>query len=276
MYHQNVFRCFGLPDKFLSDREPQFDSNFLKELWKLTGVERRMSTAYHLQTDGETERMNHKIEAYLRIFCSNHLYDWSEYITNIEFAFNNREHSAMKYSPFFLMYRSHPKGLPTAYAYFKVPAVNKWLQIREKAHKEAQSALKYATAQMARRLNQNFSPFHKGQKVWLEMTHHEDGYLFRNLAPKRHRPFKIQKVFSKLIYKLALPSNTKIYPVVHASLLTPYHETAQHGRNFLEPPPDIVDGQEEYEVEAILAHQPWYGNTRYLVKWKDRSTAENS
>lgn len=108
------------------------------------------------------------------------------------------------------------------------------------------------------------------------MTHHEDGYPFKKLAPKRHGPFRIQKVLSRLVYKLALLSNTKIHPVVHASLLTPYHETAQHGKNFLEPPPDIVDGQEEYEVEAILAHRPWYGNTRYLVRWKDRPTAENS
>lgn len=65
MYHRNVFRRFGLPDKFLSDRGPQFDSNFLKELWKLTGVEGRMSTAYHPQMDDETERMNREIEAYL-------------------------------------------------------------------------------------------------------------------------------------------------------------------------------------------------------------------
>lgn len=172
----------------------------------------------------------------------------------MEFAFNNREHSATKHSPFFLMYRSHPKGLPTAYARSRVPSVNEWLRIRGKAHEEAKSALEYATAQMARRLNRKFTPFHEGQKVWLEMTHHEDGYPFRKLAPKRHGPFKIHKVLSKLVYKLALPSNTKIHPIVHASLLTSYLETAQHGKNFLEPPLDIVDGQEEYEVEAILAH----------------------
>lgn len=194
MYHRNIFRRFGLPDKFLSNRGPQFDSNFLKDLWKLTGVEGRMSTAYHPQTDGEMERMNREIEAYLRILCSNHPHDWSEYITNMEFAFNNREHSATKHSPFFLMYGSHPKGLPTSYARSRVPSVNEWLQIREKAHEEAQSALEHATAQMAKQLNQRFSPFQEEQKVWLEMTHHEDGYPFKKLAPKRHRPFKIQKV----------------------------------------------------------------------------------
>lgn len=276
MYHQNMFRWFGLLDKFLSDRGPQFDSNFLKDLWKLTGVERQLSTAYHPQTDGETERMNCKIEAYLRIFCSNHPHDWSEYITNMEFAFNNQEHSVTKHSLFFLMYGSYLKGLPTSYAHSRVSLVNEWLWIREKAHEKAQSALEHATAQMAKRLNQGFSPFQEEQKVWLEMTHHEDGCLFKKLASKRHRPFRIQKVLSRLMYKLALPSNTKIHPVIHTSLLTPYHEMAQHNKNFLEPPPDIVDGQEEYEVEAILAHRLWYGNMWYLVRWKDCPTAENS
>lgn len=203
--------------------------------------------------------MNCKIEAYLRIFCSNHLHNWSEYITNMEFTFNNQEHLAMKHSPFFLMYRLHSRGLLTTYACSRVSVVNEWLRIREKAHEEAKSALEYSMAQMAGRLNQTFSPFYEGQKVWLEITHHKDGYSFRKLASKRHRPFRIQKVLSKLVYKLALPSNMKIHLMVHASLLTPYYEMAQYSKNFLEPRFDIVDGQEEYEVEVILAHWPWYG-----------------
>lgn len=69
LYHRQVYRRFGLPDIFLSDRGPQFDFHVLQELWRLTGVQERMSTAYHPQTNGQTERANREIEAYLRIFC---------------------------------------------------------------------------------------------------------------------------------------------------------------------------------------------------------------
>lgn len=74
------------------------------------------------------------------------------------------------------------------------------------------------------------------------MTHHEDGYLFKKLVPKRHKSFKIQKVLSKLVYKLALLGTMEIHPVIYASLLTSYHEMPQHGKNFLESLIDIVDG----------------------------------
>ena len=126
LFHEHVFKRFGLPDKFLSDRGPQFDSQVLRELWWLTGTEAAMSTVYHPQTDGETERMNREIEAYLRIFCSSHPLEWVEYLPNLEFAFNNREHSATKQSPFYLMYGSHPKALPLHFPISKVRYKNGW------------------------------------------------------------------------------------------------------------------------------------------------------
>jgi hypothetical protein len=129
---------------------------------------------------------------------------------------------------------------------------------------------------MAKRLNHKFTPFQQGQKVWLKMKHHSDGYPFRKLAPKQHGSFKIQKVLSRLVYQLTLPKHMKIHPVFHASLLSPYHETELHGPNYFDTPPEIVDDHKEYELEAILAHKPWYGSTAYLIQWKNCPTAENS
>jgi hypothetical protein len=124
----------------------------------------------------------------------------------------------------------------------------------------------HAAAQMAKRLNHKFTLFKQGQKVWLEMKHHFNGYLFRKLAPKRHGPFKIQKVLSRLVYQLALPKHMKIHPVFHASLLSLYYETELHGPNYFDTPPKIVDDHEEYEPEAILTHKPWYRSTAYLIQ----------
>ena len=75
------------------------------------------------------------------------------------------------------------------------------------------------------------------------------------LAPKRFSPFKISRVLSLVVYQLILPTQwkqKKIHDVFHASLLTRYHETEAHGANYLEPPPDVIDREEEYEVEKVL------------------------
>ncbi|GJF00924.1 hypothetical protein PsYK624_172280 [Phanerochaete sordida] len=143
----------------------------------------------------------------------------------MEFAFNNQEHSATHHSPFFLMYGSHPIALPMQFVKSKVPSIQEWLRKRQRAQEEAGAALEYATAQMATHVCRHSQPFKEGQKVWLEITHCDDGYPFRKLDAKRHGPFKIAKVLSKLMYKLALPKTMKIHLVVHASLLSPYHET---------------------------------------------------
>lgn len=276
LYHKQVYRQFGLPDKFLTDRGPQFDSKVMKKLWRLSGTEARMSMAYHFQTDGQTERVNREIEAYLCIFCSSRPHAWADLITDMEFAFNNREHSATKYSPFFLMHGSHPRAISIAFPTTKVPSVQQWLLDRQKTREEANAAMDLATARMACRSNRNFTPFTKGQLVWLEMTNFQDGYPFRKLAPKRQGPFRIKEVLGKLVYRLDLRGQRKIHDVFHASLLTPYHETDQHGKNFIDPVPELINGHKEFEVHSILNHKTLSGHMHYLVRWKDQPQGENS
>ena len=79
-----------------------------------------------------------------------------------------------------------------------------------------------------------------------------------------------------LTYKLWLPHTWRIHNVFHASLLSPYRTTAVHGLAYAEPPPDIVEGEEEYEVEAIIAHRGQANRRQYLVRWKGYSDAENT
>ena len=68
----------------------------------------------------------------------------------------------------------------------------------------------------------------------------------------------------------------KIHNVFHASLLSTYRKTAQHGPNFINPPPEEIDGEEEYEVAEILSHRGPLGRRSYLVSWKGYSSAENT
>ena len=117
-----------------------------------------------------------------------------------------------------------------------------------------------------------------GQKVWLEGTNLQLAQPSSKLGPRQYGPFVISKVISPIVYRLELPASWKIFPTFHASLLSPYHEMSEHGANYLEPPPDVIKGQEEYEVEEVLG-QRTYGRGKkkqYLIKWKGYSAAHNS
>jgi hypothetical protein len=97
------------------------------------------------------------------------------------------------------------------------------------------------------------------------------------LAPKCHGPFPIVRVLSPITYELHLPAQWKLHPVFHVDLLTPYRETEFHGTNYDKPPPDLIDGEEEYEVERIVAsrHFGQGHKLQYLVKWKGYPDTEN-
>ena len=89
LYRDHVFRLHGLPRKIIHDRGPQFDATFMKELYKLLRIEGNPSTAYHPQTDGQTERVNQELELYLRMYVDYRQSDWSEWLALAEFAYNN-------------------------------------------------------------------------------------------------------------------------------------------------------------------------------------------
>jgi transposase InsO family protein len=89
----NLFKRFGLPNKIISDRGPQFAARAFKELLKLLGITLSLTTAYHPQSDGATERVNQEIEAYLSIYCISNPENWSNTLSTLEFTHNNRRHA---------------------------------------------------------------------------------------------------------------------------------------------------------------------------------------
>ena len=119
--------------------------------------------------------------------------------------------------------------------------------------------------------------FKVGAKVWLEGSNLALPYQTCKLAPKRHGPFTVIKQVSPVTYKLQIPPTWTIHDVFHALLLTPYYETEQKGTNYLRPPLELVDGEEEFKVENVLGHR-YFGRGRklqYLIKWKGYPMAEN-
>ena len=129
---------------------------------------------------------------------------------------------------------------------------------------------------MTSRTTRHFHPWKVSDKVWLKATYLRLHYPSRKLAPKRHGPFKIIQVLSPLTYKLQLPSTWKIHDVFHASLLSPYHSTEPYSPTFSSPPPDVIDNEEEYKVEAILSHKGPNSQRLYLTAWKRYPSSKNT
>ena len=119
---------------------------------------------------------------------------------------------------------------------------------------------------MAERPTRGFTPFKKGEQVWLDSRNLKIGYLSWKLASKQDGPFTITEVLGPVTHCLKLLNQWQIHDVFYASLLSPYCETKTHGPNFMKPPPDLIEGEEEYEIEAIMSHKKWGQGYQYLIK----------
>jgi hypothetical protein len=272
---ENLYKRFGLPDKIISDRGPQFAAKGFRALLDRLGIKSALSTAYHPQTDGATERVNQEIEAYLTIYCHAHPEEWKQALPILEFTHNNRRHADRLKTPFELILGDSPKAIPLTFEHTKYPTIEEKMKRLIKDREEALAAHELARIRMAERKKDTFTPFKKGQKVWLDTRHMKTNY-HKKMAPKREGPFEITEVLGPVTYQLRLPETWKIHNVFHAILLKPYEENDTHGKNFTLPPPDIVDGQEMYEIESIVKHRRRGRGYQYLVKWKGYPIEEAS
>jgi hypothetical protein len=279
LYLDIVWRRTGLLQQVISDRGPQFASKVMRELWDKLGVKASLSTAFHPQTDGETERVNQEIEQFFRVFCNFQQDNWSDLLPFAEFAHNVRAHSATGQSPFQIWYGYQPEFIPPLNFATQIPTVEIRLKILEQIRREVSAALQVASEVMKRKGPSAASQkFVVDQQVWLEGTNVKTTHPKAKLAPRRHGPFKILSTMPTNS-RLKLPPSWRIHPVFHNSLLTPYKETPEHGPNYTQPPPEIVEGEDEhYEVEIILNARPTPNKRgiQYLVKWKGYPDSENS
>ena len=108
LFVEHVIRIHGPPSNIVSDRDPIFTSHFWRRLLDLLGIHANGSSAFHPQTDGQTERLNSVLEQYLRIYCDHQQTDWASLLPLAEFSYNNSKHSATTLSPFFANYGFHP------------------------------------------------------------------------------------------------------------------------------------------------------------------------
>jgi transposase InsO family protein len=109
LFRAHIFKLHGMPEKIISDRGPTFVSEFWRKIMHSLHITPGFSTAYHPQTDGQTERMNQVLEDYLCHFCSYYQNNWVTILDIAEFSINNLDSASLGTSPFFFANRFHPK-----------------------------------------------------------------------------------------------------------------------------------------------------------------------
>ena len=262
LYLNHVIPHYGIPQKIILDRDVHFVLKFSSELCCLLNIQQNISTAYHPQTDGASERTNQTLEQYLRVFCGTQQNNWHAWLPLAQYTKNSWPSTTTKKTPFDLLIgytlQVHQPTRKTT-----IPSLKQRLSLIKEARKAAQEAQCKAQESWIKEKPQH-KPFLVGSKVWLEGTNLQlPSNTTPKLSPRRYRPFKVVSQISKVTYKLKLPSTWKIYDVFHASLLMPYKETNQHSPNFIEPSPDILEGEPEWEVERILKE-------RSFGRWKKK------
>lgn len=271
LFIANVWRLHGLPIRTVSDRGAQFNAPFIRALYNGLGIKPTFSTAYHPETDGQTERTNQNVEGFIRIYCNHRQDDWDELLPFAEFTYNNSIHSSIGMSPFMASRGYNPTFTNMPSAAQSNPAAEERLTQLEELQKEIRSSMAIAQEkqkEFADRHREKEPEYKVGDKVWLSAQNITTDRPTKKFAAKRLGPYKVIAKVSSHAYKLDLPHTMPIHPVFHVSLLTPHTTDTIPGRTQPELPPVIVEDHEEFEVEKIVNSRKHYGKVQYLVKWK--------
>jgi transposase InsO family protein len=274
----NIIRGYGAPDGIVTDRGSLFTSQFWSALCFTLKVKRRLSTAFHPQTDGQTERQNQTIEHYLRCYCTWLQDDWVDYLISAEFSYNNSTHASTGMSPFFALLGYNPKigdyiedDVPGG----EVPAVRERAERIIARRAELEKRLRDAATYQAKWYNKKHQPktYTIGDWVMLSTKNLQQLRPSKKIAHRFTGPFKITAIRGKQAYQLELPSTIKVHPTFHVSLLEPY--VCRPGEDPSSHPPaiEVEDDEEEWEVETILQERRHRGTTQYLVRWLGWSPA---
>lgn len=297
LFIHHVVRAHGIPLSIVSDRDSRFTSRFWQATIPFLGTKLHMSTAFHPQSDGQTERVNKVLEDTIRHFVSPRQDDWDEYLDGAEFAINNAMHESTKNTPFFLNSGQHPLTPATMETDSHVPSAKEWLLRLHDSVRSAKLCLEAAQQRMkatADGRRREAPAYQRGDKVLLQTKNlNLKSTGTKKLLPKWIGPFSIVKVVNEVVVELDLPIPLRIHPTFHTSLVKPYIE---NGQPQLPPPTTLFeDGAVGYNVECILSHRTikrGKATTRnakgkrnhrgisirreFLVKWEGYGTDHNS
>ena len=185
LFKNRAFPYTGIPTWVISDCDPRFTSSLFKELCRTLGIRQNISTAYHPQTDGQSERMNQSMEDLLCIFCNYRQDDWVEWLPVVQYILNSQP-SVTTQKALYEVWIGHIPLTHQAATIKNVPKLKERLKLLKVIRKVALAAI--TKAQEKWQKDMGFKPYKLGEQVWLEGTHLQTTHPTRKLRPKRYGP----------------------------------------------------------------------------------------
>jgi hypothetical protein len=274
---EEIYKHFGLPRHIISDRDVLFTSTFWKRLHELLGTKLDMSSAYHPESDGSTERANRTVTQMLRQCVDNKQTDWVSKLPAIQFAINSARSESTGFAPFFLNIGRMPRSMiwnsapATEFADIRNFALQKKLAIMS-----AHDSILAARVKQIRNANRKRvpAPFKEGDLVYLSTKNISfPKGLARKLIPKYVGPYRIMQDFKNQSFRIELPAdlrNRGVHDVFHAALLRihqPNDDRLFPGR--LDAQIGLPESSEqEWAVDKILSHSGAGREALFEIKWK--------
>ena len=226
----------------------------------MLGIESKLSTVFHPQTDEQTERVNQKLEQYLRMFIDHRQEQWPDWLRTAEFTYNNQVHSSTKMSPFKVNYRQDPRMGFEMRKKGKYKGAEKFVTKMKEIQEKVKAVLKKAQEEMkkyADRKREEANEYKVEDLVMLstkDLKYQMTSRRTEKLTERFVSPYKVKEVISANVVKLELPSTIKIHSVVNVSRIRRYIGQVE-GQRKEQPTPVIIEGEKEWEVKRILNKQ---------------------
>ncbi|KAJ9513875.1 hypothetical protein QJQ45_020951 [Haematococcus lacustris] len=279
LFIKHIFRLHGLPREVITDRGAHFHNLFWEGVCEQLQIKRCLSTAYHPQSDGQTERYNRVLEEMLRHYVGPTQNDWPDHLPCAEFAVNNSWQESIQNTPFFVNFGQSPVtpvllDLPAG----RVPSAQAFTKVWQVSVANARTSMARAQERMARYANARRRPvrYVVGQQVLLSTRNLAlKAGAARKLLPRYIGPLLVSALVGPVAVKLVLPAcMNRVHPVFHVSLLKPYKGDVPH----LPPPLQWLDDRPVYEVEQVLSHRQVRNGRAgaYLLKWKGYGVEHNT
>ncbi|QRW07063.1 Transposon Tf2-7 polyprotein [Ceratobasidium sp. AG-Ba] len=272
LFIKEVWKLHGLPKTTVSDRGPTFNSQFLKALYAKLGINPKFSTAFHPETDGITERTNQWLEGFLRSFCNYRQDDWVRWLPIAEFCHNNQVNSATGKTAFETIYGLHPRW-DLVDLEVNAPNAADMADSMQEIWDEAIASMEFYRSKESDPKRE----YKVGDKVWLVGQNITTRRPSKKLDNKKLGPFVISEKISSHVYRLELPKTMRTHNVFHINLLAPFTEDKDFHRRQARPPPIVTEeGEEEYEVDHVVAWEQRKNGLYYQIRWKGYDPIEDT